>query len=136
MFFDHYQSEFLSAARAERGFNDLESRRIAAELGSSGSPARKAVLRLYLRYLAVQERAGAGPARGPADPVAYRAANRRMIRLWSLLGPTTNRTLLIVCALGGRLDVYLWVVLAAGNAWLAFCYLMQRMIHHSLVEER
>jgi hypothetical protein len=136
MFFDHYQSEFLSSARAERGFNDHESRRIAAELERPGSAARALVLRLYLRYLRVQDRAGAGSSDGPVDPAAYRAANRRMIRLWSVLGPTTNRTLLMVCALAGRLDAYLWIVMAAGNGWLAFCYLMQRMIHQAMAGGR
>jgi hypothetical protein len=52
-----------------------------------------------------------------------------MIRLWSFLGPTTNRTLLIVCALIGRIDLYLWIIVVAGNLWLAVCSIVQGRIH-------
>ncbi len=136
LLFDHYQSEFLSVVRSERTFTADEIGKISAELARGGSSVgsfpRTAVLRLYLSYLRLQDRADPGAVRGEVDPAAYRKANTAMIRFWSILGPTTNRTVLIVCALLGRLDLYLWTVLAALNSWLALAYLLQRRVDRTL----
>jgi len=48
------------------------------------------------------------------------------MRLWSLLGPTTNRTILIVCALAGKTELFLWIVLVGGNAWLLACAALEK----------
>ena len=56
-----------------------------------------------------------------------------MIRLWSFLGPTTNRSTLIICSFFGRVDVYLLLVVALGNTWLLFCMLLQRSILQKLL---
>ena len=136
LLFDHYQSEYLSIVRSERAFTGGEIERISAELSRSGSTwrsaLRTAVLRLYLAYLRLQDRTAPRAGPGPIDPARFRNANRGIIRVWSVLGPTTNRTLLIVCALAGRLDAYLLAVLLAGNAWVLLAYLLQRRVDRSL----
>jgi len=40
-----------------------------------------------------------------------------MVRLWSWLGPTTNRTLLIVAAILGDLNIFLFGVAFVGNVY-------------------
>lgn len=136
LLFDHHQSEFLSIVRSDRAFTGAETTKIMAELARTGSSVwsapRAAVLRLYLGYLRLQDRAHPGGRRAPVEPGTYRNANAGMIRIWSFLGPTTNRTLLIVCALAGRLDAYCWVILLAGNSWLGVAYLLQRRVDRLL----
>ena len=84
-----------------------------------------AVLTVYLHYLRIQERAGS-PVGANVDAAAYRASHRTMLRLWSFLGPTTNRTALILAALYGRTDAYLWFASVPANAWLLVCYVLER----------
>ena len=122
MFFDRHQSEFISFAAGEPDFAAREITRFQTELRRIRLDGkeffRPVLLQLYIRYLAVQQR-----FRGK-EGVQRRSSggeglNRTlMIRLWSVLGPTTNRTLLIVCALAGRIDIYLWSIAVGGNAWL------------------
>ncbi len=132
-FFDHYQSEFMSIVRSERNFLEKEIEQFTREIhrleNEKVGTLKILVLRIYLRYLNYQKRANTKDERQSFDPVNYRKENRIMIRLWSFLGPTTNRTLLIACALAGRIDLFLWSVFIFGNCWLLVCYLLQRNIH-------
>lgn len=128
MYFDYYQSEFISSAAGESDFIDREIDRFSAEIGKIRRGATGAIriylLRFYVGYLRVQKKfCSPGRPSGSQAP-----AGASMIRLWSFLGPTTNRTLLVVCALAGRLDAYLWLVAGAGNTWLiAACLLQSRL---------
>jgi hypothetical protein len=135
MFFDHYQSEYISAVRGERNFLERESEQFGNELGrlreSGREPMKSVILSFYVRYLELQRRSSTKEEMHIPDPQKYRRDNLRMIRAWSFLGPTTNRTLLIVCALFSRVDLYLWIIVVAGNMWLGICYAAQRRIHQA-----
>ena len=136
MFFDHYQSEFVSAVRSERNFLERETERFTLEeknlRAQGGNRLKIFILSLYIRYLDIQRRASTKKQGRNTDPQLYRGKNIRMIRCWSLLGPTTNRTILIAASLFGRPGLYLWIVLVFGNLWLLCCYLLQRRVHRSL----
>lgn len=141
MFFDHYQSEFISTVRGDPDKSGLQSEldQFTGEIESLKSEHRDWVkvffLSLYVWYLHLQQRASTREHVYQFDPQTYRRQNLLMIRLWSFLGPTTNRTLLIVCALVGRIEWYLWIVIVAGNAWLYICYVLQQKIHRRMAEE-
>jgi len=133
LFFDHHQNEFITIARGERHSLSREREKYEAILQTSEHSPRnfltRSFLRLYVGYLQIQQRVYRAGNERESDPDAYRRRNRTMIRLWSVLGPTTNRSVLIVCALAGRPDIYLWTVLTAGNLWLLFCTLLQRHMY-------
>ena len=131
-FFDHYQNEFISIVRGERSFLEQEIEKFRNELQLEHSAVTTSILKLYLKYLGFQRRSNTKAEQQQFQPDDYRSKNLLMIRLWSFLGPTTNRTLLIVCALAGRVDAFLWLVVCVGNVWLAVCYIRQRQIHRSL----
>jgi len=137
-FFDHYQSEFISTVRGEKNFLEREVKQFTVELRRMQTERRNGfktfILKLYLRYLGYQKRSSTKAERQAFEPEHYRTKNLVMIRLWSFLGPTTNRTLLIVCALAGRADIFLWIIGSIGNAWLIVCYLRQRQIHRTLTQ--
>ncbi len=124
LLFDHYQNEFISIVRGERIFNDRELDKINAA-GIRRTPA-SLVLNIYRQYLYLQSRFLSAPQN--VDPGTYRSSHLGMIRLWSFLGPTTNRTALIVSAIAGRVDIFLWAVVIPGNIWTAFCLVRQRHI--------
>ncbi len=136
MMFDQYQNEFISTVRGEKNFLDKEIERFENEIRGRKDEHRRGlmyvVLNLYLSYLNIQKQSNTKRERRYVDPELYRASNLLMIRLWSFLGPTTNRTILIISALFGRVDAFLWMIVIPGNLWLAYCYLIQKRIHKRL----
>jgi hypothetical protein len=127
--FDHFQSEFIAAGKNDPQFKQNEIERYQKEITALRSDKKNIfrilVLRFYLRYLALQAR-GAGNPQTNLNPESYRSTHRIMIRLFSFLGPTTNRTLLIVFALAGRVDIFLWTVIIPLNAWLIVTLFLHR----------
>jgi phosphatidylglycerophosphate synthase len=136
--FDRYQSEFISTVRtdAAKPGPGQEVEQFTRELHrmreEGGRGVRIVFLKLHLHYLALQQPSAIGTARRELQPGSYRKKNHLMIRLWSVLGPTTNRTLLVICALAGRIDLFLWIIATLGNAWLIVCYVLQHRIHRQL----
>lgn len=146
MIFDHLQAAFIAAARAREagpgvggaggGLRTLDAGpsegKRATEAGrlpggETPSPVSGGVLQsLRHRY----ERVQAGLIRSlfPGAPGGSAAPDPDMMRLWSFLGPTTNRTALIAFALLGRPDLYLWAVIVPGNLWLAALLFLRRQV--------
>jgi hypothetical protein len=136
--FDLHQQEYLSGVRGDRSFHSKETEKVEKELGElrgkKGNWWRKAVLRTYMQYLKVQ-----GPVKGKSEnkrqvaPEVFRQYNRRVMRWWTLLGTTTNRTLLILAALLHAPFAFLWIVVVAGNLYLLFMLLQQRIASRRMV---
>ncbi|MFI5252406.1 MAG: CDP-alcohol phosphatidyltransferase family protein [Bacteroidota bacterium] len=135
MFFDHYQGEFISTVRGEINFLKRELAEFSLErerANNRGHRVQGFIILLYIHYLEAQKRLSTKRHNHLIDSETYRSMNALPIRLWSFLGPTTNRTLLILCAVFNRIDIYLWVICCAGNLWLIIMYVMQRNIHAKL----
>jgi len=137
-YFDFYQGEFITTVRGEDNFLERELARFAPS--SNENRAERGgfaglVIRLYVRYLKLQKRSASKQRAVVPDREQYRAAAQPLIRAWSFLGPTTNRSLLVVCALAGRIDLFLWLVISAGNVWLVVCMIRQRAMDRSLAGE-
>jgi phosphatidylglycerophosphate synthase len=122
--FDSRQGEFMAAMRGERNFGAAEIEKFSKERDQLTAQRRGGLralfLTLYLAYLKVQSGTGKNASASPA------VKNAMLIRLWSFLGPTTNRTALIVCALFGRIDLFLWIVVVFGNGWMIGCLIADR----------
>jgi phosphatidylglycerophosphate synthase len=136
MFFDHYQSEFISIARMDKSFLQMEIEQFTKEVQKMKVQQRDGIkvffLTFYLKYLGLQKLFSTKSDVVRYDPEIYRKENFITVRFWSFLGPTTNRTILVLCAMIGWVDIYLWIVLIPGNLWLIFCYLLQRKVHLKL----
>ncbi len=133
MMFDKRQQEYISAVRGEKSFIEREHEKIEQELNKltagKANPLRRLVLKTYLRYMSVQE--GTSPSDAAAvfyPPEIYRRENLRIMRWWTWLGPTTNRTLLMVAALIGQPEWFCWIVVIPANAYLLGMTLWQRRI--------
>ncbi len=133
MVFDRYQSEFIARKIGEENFLRKELDRFTEEIRRMQEQKKGhlkiLLLNLYILYLRIQNHFPGKERPGDIRPGLRRSAHNLMIRLWSFLGPTTNRTVLIVCALLDRLELYLWAVLSVGNLWLVVCYLLQRRVY-------
>lgn len=133
MIFDYYQQEYISNVKGQKNFLESETARIGAEVAALKNEdkklLRRTVLEVYLRYLAVQQRAQIKEeTRMQFPPEMFRAANIRIMRWWTFLGPTTNRTLLMVFALVNQPVMFLWLVFIPGNLYLTFLLIWQRKI--------
>ena len=56
--------------------------------------------------------------------MARRSLTFRLVR--GLIAAIAAAYLLIVCALAGRIDLFLWYVITLGNIWLVICIVRQR----------
>jgi len=121
MIFDHVQGDFIARARGEKS---------SPPAGPAGFPPAGGghlLHRLYAIYTRAQARLMETVTPESAGAVKDGARAVALIRLWSFLGPTTNRTALIAFALIGRIDIFLWAVIIPGNLWmLAMVYLQKR----------
>jgi hypothetical protein len=138
-FFDLYQQQFIAAVRGQKNFVDRELERIRIELarlnGGRTTPFRRTFLSVYVKYLEAQIRSRAPETAQhyPAD--LYRSMNRNVMRFWTLLGPTTNRSLLVIAGLlNSTVPVFFWPVVTIGNVLLLIALFWQRRALHHLGE--
>lgn len=135
MVFDKRQQAYISTVRGERNFIERESEKIETEQLKSGNPIRRFFLSIYKSYLAAQE----GPEQN-ADEIKhypselYREKNMRIMRWWTWLGPTTNRTLLMIAGVMFRPDWFCWVILVPANVYLIALFAWQKNITRNLDE--
>ena len=135
--FDNYQQEFISNVRGEKNFLNHEMEKIKAELRMLGeenrNPYRRIILRIYLRYMMVQERSQfKQEAKRQFPPVLYLEECRSLMRGWTFLGSTTNRSLLMVSGFLYDPTLFLWVVLIPGNIWLGVVLVWQKRAYRHL----
>jgi hypothetical protein len=132
--FDHYQTRFLAVINGDTAKSvDAEIERYAALLEKikeeGHNPIRRRAIAVYLRYTRFQKRIAAkgipASAYSPEFRREFARRNHRVIRMWSLLGPSTQGLLLIAAALAGRLDLYLWAMIVLRNLWGIVAYAVQ-----------
>jgi hypothetical protein len=141
---DFYRNRYLDykLQRVSVLGDDLEEFRqeYQALRKEKGRVGEKILLWIYLQYsalqgLAVPRRArAAGAAEIPAG--TYLQKNRRLMRWWTFLGPTTELTLLILGCLAGRIEIFLWVIVICGNGLALVLKILQDRSDHQLAAGR
>jgi len=140
---DYYRSRFIEFERGPERPSDDDYLSFREELAAlenrRGRVVRKTAIRLYLKYLDLQKRLtfnwnGHSSPRlvGKED---FHRKNAWALRGWTLLGSTTQETLLIVTSLLGRIDIYFWGMIVVANLWMAVMFAVQFRVDNSLVEE-
>ncbi len=130
---DFYRNRFLDyhLDRVSVLGDDLEEfRRDYQNLRKQqGRLGEKALLWFYLKYSTLQRVAVAPRARVletlHIDREVYVRANRRLMRWWTFLGPTTELALLILGCLAGRIEIFLLTIVILGNALAIVLKLIQ-----------
>lgn len=137
--FDLYQQQFIAAVRGQQNFVDRELNKIRPELArlneSEQKPVRRTILAVYVKYLEAQRRSRSPEVEDRQfDPNLFRAMNKNVMRFWTILGPTTNRSLLVIAALLNNLNIFLWPVVTLGNILLIIALVWQRRVMRRLDE--
>jgi len=91
----------------------------------------KFILWLYLKYSSLQKNFSTGTDIR-FEPDDYYQKNRRILHLWTYLGPTTELTFLIICSFLNRMDIFLWGIVIVGNGYAAVLYIYQSKINRTL----
>lgn len=136
MITDFYRQRFIRfgfGETASPGDADAPYREELNRLRSEGgSFFNRQILRIYLAYSSRQSKM-TGNKRNKcqtisAPPEVYYKHNVVIMRFWTLLGPTTQITFLVICALIFRPDIYILGMLYAFNLLAITLYLIQRII--------
>ncbi len=135
--FDLHQQQFIATVKGQRNFVERELDVIRPELDrvklAGGNPIRRTFLSIYVTYLEGQLRSRSSELKGKQYPAElYRSMNRRVMRFWTLLGPTTNRTIAVVAGLLNNVWIFVWPVLVIWNMLLVVAILWQRRVWQRL----
>ncbi|HEY4756422.1 MAG TPA: CDP-alcohol phosphatidyltransferase family protein [Ignavibacteriaceae bacterium] len=90
----------------------------------------KVIIWIYLQYSAIQQKV-TNPKpeqekiKAHISAEEYSKKNRLLIRLWTLLGPTTQWTFLIITSFLNRIDIYLLGIFVVGNILAIIIYFFQ-----------
>ncbi|HTS00865.1 MAG TPA: CDP-alcohol phosphatidyltransferase family protein, partial [Bacteroidota bacterium] len=131
---DFYRNRYLDVTGVRRSAGGEEQRAFRAEYealrNQRGRLVEKLLVGVYVLYCQIQDRVTGGEREGArawnADPEGYVRANRVLMRCWTILGPTTQWSLLIVCGLFDRMDIYLWGIAGVGNVLAVILTVAQR----------
>ncbi len=132
MVFDKRQQEYIAAARGEHNFAEREQEKAQRERSETRSPFRRLVLSAYLWYMKVQQGSHRSEQPVQCTPSRYREQSKRIMRWWTWLGPTTNRTLLMIAGIAARPDWFCWLVIIPANIYLAGMVVWQRKVSRRL----
>jgi len=90
----------------------------------------KVIIWIYLQYSAIQQKV-TNPKpeqekiKAHISAEEYSKKNRLLIRLWTLLGPTTQWSFLIITSFLNRIDIYLLGIFVVGNILAIIIYFFQ-----------
>ncbi len=131
---DYQRKKYLDAAGAHTGARAADDRAFREEYevlrGQKGKAFERFIIGVYLLYTRVQVRAAGNRETVPvalnAPGTEHTGHEKILMHFWTCLGPTTQWTLLVVCAFAGRLDMYLWGIAGVGNILALVMLLVQR----------
>jgi phosphatidylglycerophosphate synthase len=135
---DYYRNRFLDYVLGRKNMfeEDLEDYRkeYAAIKDVKGKWFTRGIISIYLKYMNFQGRLAAKKKDGKlfkTTPEEYYRKNKTSIRLWVLLGPTSQITAMIVCAMFMRVDIFCWIMIIGFNAMATIAWILQMSIDKS-----
>lgn len=136
---DYYRTRYLDIIKNQNNTNyDDEMLELIDEFEKlkkqKGQLLTKMIIYAYINYYKLQLKFAKNKStKAAVPPVKYdiedfRTKNSSIIRFWTLIGPTTHITLLIVCLLIQRLDLYIIALSTVWNFILLVLLLIQKII--------
>lgn len=136
---DYFRNQFLDYALDRKSILGEELEKFEEEykkiVESKKWSLDRFLIWIYLKYSIIQIKMSSKQQEVQTrlyDPVNYYNKNKRMIHLWTYIGPTTELTFMIICALINRWDIFLWGMVTVANAYAIILYMMQRSVNGSL----
>ncbi len=99
---------------------------------SRGKYFQKFVVWIYLKYSTAQLKASADKNSNNVKKYNrddYLKKNKRILHLWTYLGPTTELTLIILASFFNRLDLFMWTMVVGGNIYALILFVVQTQIN-------
>jgi phosphatidylglycerophosphate synthase len=111
-----------SLAEFEKEFKKLEQ--------CGGNCFSKFVIWVYLKYSAIQLKAYAKKEKQKQyDRDDYLKKNRKIVHLWTYIGPSSTLTLIIISSLLNRFDIFMWGLTIVGNSYAFILFIVQNQIN-------
>jgi hypothetical protein len=136
---DYYRNQFLDYVLNRKSMLGEDLEQFEAEYNKIIESKKWSIDRfliwIYLKYSRIQIKMSSKQANVQQriyDPKDYYAKNKRMIHLWTYIGPTSELTFMIICAFINRWDIFLWGMVTVGNIYALIIYIMQRSVNASL----
>ena len=132
---DYYRNRFLDYVLERKSTfeEDLDEFRQEYEniKNTKGKWFDRTIISIYLKYSSFQNNLAAKKSTTKlfkASPAEFLAKNKTIIRSWVLLGPTSQITVLILCSVFNRFDIYFWIMNLGFNSILLINWLVQKSI--------
>jgi len=132
---DYYRNRFLDYVLERKSTFEEDLDEFKQEYESIKNQRSKwfdrTIIRLYLNYSGFQENLTAKKKSGKlfkASASEYLASNKKIIRSWVFLGPTSQVTALIICSIFNRFDIFFWIMLIGFNSIALINWVMQKNI--------
>ncbi len=135
---DYYRNRFIDYATNREsllGENLKEFEDEYAKIkNEGGSYFQFAILWIYLKYSNLQLKASKTTVNASVkkyDGDDFYKRNKKIMHLWTYIGPTSELTFIIITALFNRLDIYIIGMITVVNLYALILYLVQLKIDNS-----
>ena len=135
---DYYRNQFLDYALNRKSMLGEELLLFEKEYQKLIETKKRSFDRfliwIYLKYSRIQIKMSSKQDHSQKriyEPLDYYKKNKRMIHLWTYIGPTTELTFMIICAFINRWDIFLWGMVTI-NIYTLVLYIMQKSVNASL----
>ena len=135
---DYFRTRFLDIVlKRENTFNEglAEFKREYETIkNEKGKWLNKTIVFIYLKYSLLQKILTSKKKRVKlfnATPEEYFIKNKLIIRFWVLMGPSAKITILVLCSLFGRFDIFFWTVIVGINILAVILFIIQYQIDKS-----
>ncbi len=135
---DFYRNRFLDYVLQRKNTfeEDLQSYKDEYEVlkGQKNKWLDRTIIQIYLYYSSFQDKLiskGKKTVFFIATPQEYYEKNKLIMRLWTLISSTAEITVLIICSVINRLDLFFAIILIGFNAFAIVLWFVQRTIDQS-----
>jgi phosphatidylglycerophosphate synthase len=140
---DYYRNQFLDYALDRKSILGEELEQFETEyhrlIGLKKWSLDLFLIWIYLKYSRIQIKMSSKQVDNQEriyDPKDYYDKNKRMIHLWTYIGPTTELTFMIICAFINRWDIFLLGMVSVGNIYTLILFLVQKSVNASLKKNK
>jgi hypothetical protein len=136
---DYYRNQFMDYALDRDSLLDEDLKKYKAEYSRLVSENIRSYDRLiiwfYLKYSELQIQFSSNTDDKKMvryDAKDYYKKNKRILHLWTYIGPSTDLTVVIICAMLNRWDLFMIWMVGISNIYALILYIAQRRINKTI----
>lgn len=136
---DYYRNKFLDYAfnrdsTLGENLDEFETELVKLKK-DGGKYFQRLIIWIYLKYSALQVKASSHDSKKTRinyNKEDYLQKNKRILHLWTYLGPTTELTLIIIASFFNRLDLFMWTMIVVANLYALTLFIIQTNINKNI----